>query len=355
MSERLPLWTAVRLNEFVRRYSDVLVGLCPPGGIYRHDSIAKIQAEDKLEFARSAAANKENQTTPMVELVGGSVRGIGMATRNLGRLPLLLALSAFDLEAWCSVLIHSGAINEIGPFRDVESPLRHWVMHLALNGHAIGHREDLEPERLLEATHDAGLGIISPPATVGHLWSSFMLIDSTLPELAPQSDQPVWLAETLRTLEERQFGCSLKTGHDAIAVAAGVWQMNGFLERSHELSQSVEGRGKNGAGDYWHAIMHRREPDYGNAKYWCRRVGRHGIHAFLAEDTDHTLANCESKDAARWRSLLTGKGQWNAASFVDLCEYLAERPDAALELAAKKIQFIEMALLLSSTYHDAVG
>jgi hypothetical protein len=133
--------------------------------------------------------------------------------------------------------------------------------------------------------------------------------------------------------------------------------MNGFLDRSHALAQSIEGKGRNRAGDYWHAITHRREPDYSNAKYWFRRVGRHGIHPFLARDADDILASCQSSEAARWRSALINKGkqEWDSLAFVDLCERVEEGQDAELSQAARQIQLIEMALLLSSTYHDAVS
>jgi hypothetical protein len=119
------------------------------------------------------------------------------------------------------------------------------------------------------------------------------------------------------------------------------------------LAQSVEGGCRERAGDYWHAITHRREPDYSNAKYWFRRVGTHGIHRFLARDADDILETCASSAAANWRSKITGNSseKWNPLAFVDLCEQLGEKGDPELSLAARQIQLIEMVLLLKSTHH----
>ena len=59
---------------------------------------------------------------------------------------------------------------------------------------------------------------------------------------------------------------------------AGLWLLYDFLDESHTISQSLDTL----EGSYWHGIMHRREPDYENAKYWFRRVPVHPIHAELA-------------------------------------------------------------------------
>lgn len=59
---------------------------------------------------------------------------------------------------------------------------------------------------------------------------------------------------------------------------AGLWLLVDELERSHRVSQNME----NYEGFFWHGIMHRREGDYSNAKYWFRRVGSHPVHTKLA-------------------------------------------------------------------------
>lgn len=54
---------------------------------------------------------------------------------------------------------------------------------------------------------------------------------------------------------------------------AGLWLLAGELEQSHSISQGID----SAEGSYWHGIMHRREGDFGNAKYWFRRVGEHPV------------------------------------------------------------------------------
>src|SRR5438067_362975 len=59
---------------------------------------------------------------------------------------------------------------------------------------------------------------------------------------------------------------------------SGLWLLHDFLDESHKISQEIETI----EGSYWHGIMHRREPDYGNARYWFRRVPKHDIFEPLA-------------------------------------------------------------------------
>ncbi|MEO0476358.1 MAG: hypothetical protein AAF085_10390 [Planctomycetota bacterium] len=59
------------------------------------------------------------------------------------------------------------------------------------------------------------------------------------------------------------------SGRDALK--AGLWLYVDELDRSHDISQSM----KDATGSYWHAIMHRREGDFWNSKYWYRNAGSH--------------------------------------------------------------------------------
>jgi hypothetical protein len=65
----------------------------------------------------------------------------------------------------------------------------------------------------------------------------------------------------------------------AACCIAGTWLLHDYLDESHTISQSIE----TPSGSYWHAIMHRREGDFSNSKYWYRRVGHHPVIERMGE------------------------------------------------------------------------
>lgn len=73
---------------------------------------------------------------------------------------------------------------------------------------------------------------------------------------------------------------SLSRSQAALCLS-GFWLLAGDLETSHSFSQALPCRN----GSFWHGIMHRREGDFGNSKYWFRKVGEHPIFEQLADVT----------------------------------------------------------------------
>ena len=114
------------------------------------------------------------------------------------------------------------------------------------------------------------------------------------------------------------------------AARAGLYLYFSCLDEAHEIAQAVE----TPDGSYWHAIMHRQEPDAGNAGYWFRRVGRHAIFPELR------------REAARLaRAGVTVADPWDPFAFIDLCERARRQPGSDLETVAREMQRAEWQLL----------
>ncbi len=116
------------------------------------------------------------------------------------------------------------------------------------------------------------------------------------------------------------------------AILSGLLLWNDELDASHMISQGIH----TPTGSYWHGIMHRREPDYSNGKYWFRKTGDHPAFPELLQAAQAQLADTESAIARQIRSWTS----WDPFQFVDWCEAGAER--SLLEA----IQDLEIRVLL---------
>lgn len=133
----------------------------------------------------------------------------------------------------------------------------------------------------------------------------------------------------------------------ASACLAGLWLCHGFFDESHAISQDLDTL----EGSFWHGILHRREPDYGNAKYWFRRVPAHPVFAEL-----HAAAlavPAPAGPAADFRSALVGRKAWDPFAFVDLCELAGRRGTAELVRYCGDIQRAEWKLLFAYCHERA--
>jgi hypothetical protein len=137
------------------------------------------------------------------------------------------------------------------------------------------------------------------------------------------------------------------------AVLAGLWQMQDFLDESHQCSQSIEGRGADSCGDYWHAIMHRREPDWNNSKYWFRHVGSHPVFVPLGDVVTQLLTEDLPSSQAMPLRRVIADGSWDPFAFVDLCRQATQSGDPVLTRCAERLQWAEMLLLLAHTIRCA--
>jgi len=119
----------------------------------------------------------------------------------------------------------------------------------------------------------------------------------------------------------------------ASACLAGLWLRFNCLDKSHAVSQDLHSP----EGSFWHAILHRREPDPGNSKYWWRRVGSHPVLRQLAEQAPALGYRYTTPD-----------------DFVDYCER-ARGQGGEEEKVAERVQELEWQLLFEWCFEKAVG
>ena len=129
---------------------------------------------------------------------------------------------------------------------------------------------------------------------------------------------------------ESVFGhVTLADDEMARCCLSGVWLLCDYLDESHTISQGIP----SSSGSFWHGIMHRREGDFSNAKYWFRKVGDHPVFEKLAA--------------------AAGQSEWDPFAFVDACQQ-AVRGQGDAE-RCRQLQQAEWEALFDFCYQEAVG
>jgi hypothetical protein len=133
-----------------------------------------------------------------------------------------------------------------------------------------------------------------------------------------------------RELKGMRAGTLFSGAREPEAAMAGLWLYFSCFEESHSLAQDLSTK----EGELWHAILHRQEPDSGNAAYWFRQVGAHATFPKIARRAGEIL---ESMPEAEFR---VGT-KWDPFAFVAFCERARTQPGSAQERAAQEIQLAE--------------
>ncbi|UKS24044.1 hypothetical protein LOZ80_20630 [Paenibacillus sp. HWE-109] len=141
------------------------------------------------------------------------------------------------------------------------------------------------------------------------------------------------------------------------AIKAGLYLLNESLDKSHDIAQEIT----NATGSYWHALMHRMEGDYSNAKYWFNDVGHHPIFSNLigcVRDylTVKDLVELDNDALCQKLEVLLTSPVWNPCVFIDVVELqvsLVQNP--TVDGWLRHIQRYEMQLLLQYCYEQSCG
>ncbi len=89
-------------------------------------------------------------------------------------------------------------------------------------------------------------------------------LTSAMPELVPVKPQRAEVTELVYQLAD------MAVVRERPSILAGLWLYVDELDQSHQVSQGIH----TVEGSLWHGIMHRREGDFWNSKYWFGKAGK---------------------------------------------------------------------------------
>jgi hypothetical protein len=164
------------------------------------------------------------------------------------------------------------------------------------------------------------------PTAYGRVVASIFALDGNGERLMPLASGRCSSPEALAKLRATTPKSLFPNSRAPEAALSGLYLYFSCLDQSHEISQSVHSP----EGAYWHGVMHRQEPDPGNAGYWFRQVATHPIFPELAK-------------AAQTIGVM--QAPWDPIRFVEICERARRQPGSPLERMALETQRAEWQLL----------
>ncbi len=167
-------------------------------------------------------------------------------------------------------------------------------------------------------------------------------------------------------LDRIAFGDLLHTGDDssessARLVQAGLYQRIDDLEACHTICQEVSRDRPCAEADYLHGIVHRREPDFQNARGWFRKAGGLGMFSEIREQVvGYLLRVLQIPDFGKARDValeflrhLEDRKTWDPLYFLELCLHNTQNGMPEETRLMEEIQEIEFRVLFDWTYRSA--
>ena len=142
------------------------------------------------------------------------------------------------------------------------------------------------------------------PNAYGPAVADILKLDGSGERLMPLASGRCSSAEALAAIQ----GASAKTlfpqSRAPEAALSGLYLYFSCMDEAHQVAQTVH----TPDGAFWHGIVHRQEPDPGNARYWFRQVGSHPIFRDLAGCAQ--ALGLHSHDE---------QGGWDPFRFIEIC------------------------------------
>lgn len=173
------------------------------------------------------------------------------------------------------------------------------------------------------------------PTSYGHKMAEILALGGDGQRLMPLAIESPGNPAARNVLEEKPARELFPGSRAPEAALAGLWLYFSLFDEAHGIAQDIP----TPDGSYWHAIVHRQEPDAGNSGYWFRRVGRHAIFPALRDEAQRILSTPGTK------APFALGAQWDPFAFIDFCESARRRPGSPDEQIAQRIQLVEWQLL----------
>ncbi len=236
-----------------------------------------------------------------------------------------------------AAMLQQEVMARVGVYRNAEEVLWEYAIRLVEKGHVL----DLLDEDLA-------------------VWNTDAPVEEQRPLVPAQIRYGFLKSHLDRTSPEALFSskCPESTGR---LILAGLYQKNDDLEASHTLCQEAGGQADGPEASYWHGIVHRREPDFSNARGWFKKA--EGLSA-LPEISREVVAFLqrvlqvpdygEAREVAlRFLHHLQSHGTWDPFYFVDLCEACMRGGTTQERQLLEKTQEIEFDRMFDWTYRMA--
>ena len=166
-----------------------------------------------------------------------------------------------------------------------------------------------------------------------------LLHEHTLDDPLPKEPTDYELVIRLREADDAKiFGdAAIQPGAPVGLIRAGLFYYHNALPDGHQEAAEDEGD----VAAYWHGMIHRREGDFENARYWMRRAG---------EQPGFREMQARASDAAPH---MARQSNWDPFLFTHLCEqYKYGETEYKKEIG--QLQRVEFAVMFDYVWRRCV-